>query len=254
MQDWGFELSSLKENIRRFLPSTVRPRRIISGPLSGNYLVTSWHDYPSGILGRAEPALIDWFRRSARPGETWLDLGAHYGYTTLALCQLVGRSGRVFAFEPLLTTVGYLAATRSVNQLAQLTIVPFAVGDSEEITPVSVSPRKGMAQPKRAEDEGRWLDTVYCVALDKIWNRLCGSDETISGIKMDVEGMEIKVLKGMIGILRKHRPKLVIEVHASRGVNLASLTPVLREAGYDSEGYPIEISAGAADKSYEFAC
>jgi FkbM family methyltransferase len=254
MQDWSFELSSLKENIRRFLPSTVRPRRIVGGPLSGNYLVTSWHDYPSGILGRAEPALIDWLRRSARPGDTWLDLGAHYGYTTLALCQFVGGGGRVFAFEPLLTTVGYLAATRSVNHLAQLTVVPFAVGDNEEITPVSVSPQKGMAQPKVTESEGRWLDTVYCVALDKIWHRLCGSDETISGIKMDVEGMEIEVLKGMIGILHKHRPKLVIEVHVSRGVHLASLTRVLREAGYASEGHPIEKSTEAADKSYEFAC
>jgi len=216
--------------------------------------MTSWHDYPSGILGRAEPALIDWFKKSARPRETWLDLGAHYGYTTLALCQLVGGSGRVFAFEPLLSTVGHLAATRSLNQLAQLTIVPFAVGDTEEITPVSVSPRKGMAQPTGPEGEGRWLDTVYCIALDKIWNRLCGSDETISGIKMDVEGMEVEVLKGMIGILRKHRPKLVIEVHASRGVHLASLAPLLREAGYDGEGRPIETSTEAADRSYEFAC
>ena len=226
----------------------------MSGPLSGKYLVTSWHDYPSGILGRAEPALIGWFGRSARPGETWLDLGAHYGYTTLALCQLVGGSGRVFAFEPLLTTVGYLAATRSVNRLDQLTIVPLAVGDDKEITPVNVSTRKGMAQPKHREADGNWLDTIYCVALDKIWTRLCGNDETISGIKMDVEGMEIEVLKGMMGILRKHRPKLVIEVHVSRGVRLADLTAVLREAGYNEEGHPIEMDAEAIDKSYEFAC
>lgn len=160
----------------------------------------------------------------------------------------------MFAFEPLLTTVGYLAATRSVNQLAQLTVVPFAVGDSEEITPVSVRTRKGMAQPKGMEGEGSWVDTIYCVALDKIWNRLCGSDETISGVKMDVEGMEIEVLKGMIGILRKHRPKLVIEVHSSRGVHLASLASLLREAGYDGEGRPIETITEAADKSYEFVC
>lgn len=245
---------SLKENIRRFLPSRVRPRRIVSGPLSGDYLVTSWHDYPSGILGRAEPALMGWFRKSAQPGETWLDLGAHYGYTTLALCRLVGASGRVFAFEPLLSTVGYLAATRNVNRLAQLTIVPFAVGDIERITPLNVSNWKGMAQPRFTEVDEGWLETVYCVALDRIWNCLCGTDETISGIKIDVEGMEAEVLKGMIAILRRHRPKLVIEVHASRRVDLAALAPLLREAGYDASGHPIESNAEAIDRSYEFTC
>jgi hypothetical protein len=34
------------------------------------------------------------------------DIGAHYGYTAIALCKLVGPSRRVFAFEPMLKTAG----------------------------------------------------------------------------------------------------------------------------------------------------
>src|SRR5206468_10103171 len=97
---------SLKEYFRRFLPKTVRPHRILAGRLRGLRIVTSWHDYPGAILGRTERPLLDWFERNVRAGETWLDVGAHYGYTAIALSRLVGLRGRVFAFEPVVATAG----------------------------------------------------------------------------------------------------------------------------------------------------
>ena len=68
--------------------------------------MTSWHDYPAAILGRTEGALLAYFAKHASSGETWLDVGAHYGYTAIALSKLVGGNGRVFAFEPMLNTAG----------------------------------------------------------------------------------------------------------------------------------------------------
>ena len=90
----------LKAQIRRFMPRSVRPHRILAGRLRGYRIVTSWHDYPGAILGRTERPLLDWFDGHVRPGETWLDVGAHYGYTAIALSRLVGPQRRVFAFEP----------------------------------------------------------------------------------------------------------------------------------------------------------
>jgi hypothetical protein len=55
----------------------------------------------------------------------------------------------------------------------------------------------------------------------------------------------------MLGLLRKHQPKLIIEVHKSRGVNLEILAPVLREAGYHTAGRLIG-KTHAEDSSYEF--
>lgn len=243
---------TLKENLRRLLPSTVRPRRILAGPLRGSYLVTSWHDYPAALLGYAESGLLAWFAKTVRPGETWLDLGAHYGYTSMALCHYVGKTGRVFAFEPLMTTAGHLCSTRVANRLSQLTVVPFALANSEEITSVMVQTRKAMAQPAAELSSGAWAETIYCVALDKVWDRLCGPVETISGIKIDVEGMECEVLSGMMEILRKHKPRLVVEIHKSRGVELESVAPILRRAGYDPGGYLLE-PASDVDRNYEFA-
>ena len=83
----------VKELIRSLMPRTIRPRRIMAGPLLGAWLVTSWHDYPAGLSGRTERPLLDWFATHVRPGDTWLDVGAHYGYTTFALGRLVGAGG-----------------------------------------------------------------------------------------------------------------------------------------------------------------
>jgi FkbM family methyltransferase len=240
-----------KENLRQLLPTAVRPRRILAGPLRGDYIVTSWHDYPAAILGYAEPDLMTWLEKTVNPGETWLDMGAHYGYISLALCRYVGKTGRVFAFEPLLKTAGHLSSTRQANRLSQLTVVPLALSDHEEITAVRAQIWKAMAQPVAAPADHAWVEPIYCVALDKLWHRLCGAVDVISGIKMDIEGMEGNALLGMIGLLRKHQPKLIIEVHKSRGVNLELLAPVLREAGYHTAGRLIG-KAHASDSSYEF--
>src|SRR5438552_7816781 len=111
-----------KAQLRRLMPRAVRPHRILWGRLRGFRIVTSWHDYPAAILGRTERPLLDWFEEHVKPGETWLDVGAHYGYTAIALSRLVGPLGRVFAFEPMLGTAGHLARTRAINGLRQLTV------------------------------------------------------------------------------------------------------------------------------------
>ena len=85
--------NSLKAQIRRLMPRTLRAHRILGGPLRGCRIVTSWHDYPGAILGRTERALLEWFERHVIPGTTWLDVGAHYGYTAIALARLVGSRG-----------------------------------------------------------------------------------------------------------------------------------------------------------------
>src|SRR2546421_957839 len=97
-------------------------------------MVVSWHDYPAGITGRTERALLAWFRENVNKNETWLDVGAHYGYTAIALSRLVGDNGRVFAFEPVVATAGCIAQTRNLNRLSQLTVVPFGLGAPDTLT------------------------------------------------------------------------------------------------------------------------
>jgi hypothetical protein len=134
----------LKGAIRGILPQSLSPHRIIGGPLRGSTIVTSWHDYPAAILGRTEGALLDFFSKNVLAGETWLDVGAHYGYTAMALCKLVGARGRVFAFEPMLNTAGCIARTRFLNDLVHLTIIPMGLGNGQELAVNSLYSVRGM--------------------------------------------------------------------------------------------------------------
>ena len=105
----------LKSFLRALLPRSIGRQRILAGPLEGQWIVTSWHDYPAAITGRTERPLLDWLAENVKPGETWLDVGAHYGYTAIALSRLVGPTGRVFAFEPTPATFAQLVANVMLN-------------------------------------------------------------------------------------------------------------------------------------------
>ena len=160
----------LKNAVRQLLPRRLGPHRILAGPLRGRRIFTSWHDYPAAILGRTEVALINWLRRNVSPGETWLDIGAHYGYTAIAICELVGPHGRVFAFEPLLATAGYLSLTRDLNAFQQLTIVPFGLDDSTSMRTLQVATRRGMATP--LEGDVAPHTTIYLTGFEAVWDML----------------------------------------------------------------------------------
>ncbi len=226
----------LKAQLRRLLPRAARPHRILGGPLRGLRIVTSWHDYPAAILGRTERPLLEWFERHVEPGQTWLDVGAHYGYTALALSRLVGAQGRVFAFEPMLATAGHLARTRDLNGFAQLSIIPFALGSPATLQ-IEKSPAvRGMVDGTAATLSG--LEVFLIARFDWLWDRICEGERRIDGVKVDVQGMEIHVLTGMLSLLREYTPKVVVEVH--HGVDRAELVMLLESAGYLREAIPIE--------------
>jgi FkbM family methyltransferase len=234
--------------LRNLLPKRVSRHRILGGPLRGMRLYGSWYNYPRAILGSAEKELLAWFTRNVEAGETWIDVGAHYGYTSLALSRQVGESGRVFACEPALGTAGCLALTREANGLKQMIVAPFALGDVTTLSfQGSLEEYLGMARidpaaaaRRAAADRGH---PAYMVALDWAWPMLCGGDERISGIKIDVQGDEAAVLRGMKETLRAQRPKLVVEYHGN--ADLDEVLNALESAGYSRLGLDIDSGASA---------
>ncbi|HZQ05317.1 MAG TPA: FkbM family methyltransferase [Anaerolineae bacterium] len=247
--------ATLKRTLRQLLPRTLKPHTIFAGPLRDYRIVTSWHDYPAAILGRTERELVEWFAQNVRAGETWLDIGAHYGYTAIALSHYVGATGRVFAFEPMLTSAGCLTQTRRLNDLAQLTVVPLGLGDARlglERLPVV----RGMVDSTLRANGHSWQETFLVAQLDEVWQEICGGNARVDGIKVDVQGMELNVLRGMKDLLRSQQPKVIVEVHA--GVARDELRALLAQVGYTREAIPIESVADARsaqlldDKSYLF--
>ncbi|MEZ5353913.1 MAG: FkbM family methyltransferase [Bryobacteraceae bacterium] len=245
---------SVKEAIRRMLPRTVRVHRILAGPLRGAWLCTSWHDYPGALLGTTERPLLDWFARHVKPGETWLDVGAHYGYTSLALSRLTGAEGRVFAFEPVAETVACLERTRAVNGLGQLRIVPVALSDAAGRGALRLPQTRGMADRTVSELDAERHETIAHQSLDTLWPEIAEGRGEVAGIKIDVQGMELEVLGGMQDLLRVQRPRLVVEFHA--GVDRGLILELLSQCGYSTFVQAIDGGSSAVlqdDCSYVFS-
>ena len=251
----------LKERLRHLLPRSLGRHRILAGPLRGNVLVTSWHDYPGAILGQTERPLLEWFGNNVCNGETWLDIGAHYGYTALALSKLVGPAGRVYAFEPMLNTAGSISRTSSLNNLPQLTVVPMALGNCADLTIDSLQSVRGMlgqvfeennldqAQANKAVGDATDFKFPFLSSrLDWLWPRICGPDQRIDGVKIDVQGMEIEVLEGMATVAKRHHPKLLVELH--RDVSRSKVLDVIASMGYVPHGVAVEPLPGESDPVY----
>ncbi len=242
--------------LRALLPRTIRPRRIVAGPLRGAWLVTSWHDYPGGLTGRTERALLDWFTQHVRPGETWLDVGAHYGYTTIALGRLVGPQGRVFTFEPVPATAGCVDQGRALNDLPHVAVIPLGLGRVETMEFKRLALTRGMADSTLPEADSSWFVNAGIARFDWLWPAINGGNDAIHGVKIDVQGMELDTLEGMREALARWHPRLVLELHA--GVSRDAVLSLLRALGYSSQAVAIEPVGGERtpqfldDHSYAF--
>lgn len=235
-------MDSQKKNIiRNLLPRKVNGKKILAGPLRGEKIFTSWHDYPAAILGWTEKSLIHWFIENIQSGETWVDIGAHYGYTSIAMCKLVSETGRVFAFEPMLSTVGYLSMTKSTNGFSQLSILPFGLGEVDKFTLLDLPVERGMADSTLINKEN--MDRILIGNFDWIWPQINQNNPTIHGIKIDVQGMELEVLRGMIKTITSIsiRPKLVVEIH--RGVCRDEFSTLIMKLGYKQKSISIETKS-----------
>ncbi|MGH9475541.1 MAG: FkbM family methyltransferase [Terriglobales bacterium] len=237
----------LKEAVRQLLPRTLKRHRILGGALRGSLIITSWHDYPGAILGRTERPLLEYFAKNAGTGETWLDIGAHYGYISIGLCKVVGSSGRVFAFEPMINTAGCITRTRSINQLSQLTVIPIGLADRDDLSVESLNSTRGMIDSTLQGAAG-CKETFLASRLDWLWPRISGPDPHIDGVKIDVQGMEIQVIEGMAGLMKRYRPKLLVEIH--KGVSRPKLLDVIASLGYSPRGFAVEPLPGESNPDY----
>jgi FkbM family methyltransferase len=159
------------------------------------------------------------------PGATVVEVGANIGTHTVQLAKLVGPQGTVLAFEPQRIIFSLLCANLMLNEQFHVQPIRAAVGDTHGSMPVPV------LDPHAAQNFGGVSlgpsgagDTVPLVMLD---------DYTLPSLrllKIDVEGMEIRVLKGARRTIAAHRPLLYVE--NDRPQNSAALIGLILALGY----------------------
>jgi len=193
-----------------------------------------------GIWEENETKLI---KKEIHKDEVVLDIGANIGYYSLIFAKLVGPQGKIFSFEPEPSNFNLLKKNIEVNNFQNVTVERMAVSDENGKTKLFLSEKdSGQHRIYQCKSISNNYVSVDKITLDDYFknNSLA---EKISFVKMDVEGSELGVLKGMKSILNKnYHLKLILEfspLHLKEfGVNPGDVLKFLK--AYDFNFYLID--------------
>jgi FkbM family methyltransferase len=151
------------------------------------------------------------------------DVGAHTGVFSLIVAA-VNPSARIRAFEPNPAVVPLLLGNLAANGLPSGILVPVALSDVTGVAHLEVP---GDVTAAHVATEGVEIRTMRGDDVD--------DGSAVGLVKIDVEGHELEVLRGMERVLRRCRPALVIEVGDDE--HLAGVRALLAPLGYPSCSY-----------------
>ncbi len=160
---------------------------------------------------KLDHAEIEYLLRQLKPGDTAVDIGAHKGAYSYWMLRAVGKSGRVFAFEPQAALAQYLFTIK--QQFRFDNFIPNHCGLSSQGGELTLSVPGNGVSPGASFESGLLPGAqVYQVKVDTLDHYFASFPETrIAFIKCDVEGHELEVFQGGEHILRTHRPVLMFE-------------------------------------------
>jgi FkbM family methyltransferase len=174
-----------------------------------------------------------------RKGDVVIDVGANVGYFTMLFADLAGKKGQVHAFEPVPSTFQQLCWNiRTFPAYANVCLNCSALGDrNQRITMFVPGSDHGQAALVNHR-EGSWKNAGVSsveVEMARLDDYSVGLGR-IDFVKCDVEGAELLVLRGAESTLRRHRPKLFLEIEDrwmnSFGWAAEDLLHFLRAIGY----------------------
>jgi FkbM family methyltransferase len=165
-------------------------------------------------------------------GDVALDIGANIGYYALQESRMVGKTGCIYAVEPVPGNVEVLRRNVLLNGADNVSVFQFAVGDRDFDTTINISTMRNMCS--MVEKKG------YRGYIGKVPVRVVKLDTFLEGkrqpklVRMDVEGYELEILIGAKKLLGSGKPlKLFIEVHFDILLDrTAQLLDLLEEYGF----------------------
>lgn len=171
---------------------------------SGKFKVNDWKDLRH-LHGEFETEEIELILSQVESDDVFYDIGAHIGIYTCLLAKRLNE-GEVVAFEPNLEMRERLKANVSLNNLKNVTVVPYAVSNHNtngKITGWSISSGR--------DSEGTDIDIV---SGDSIIERdgLAPPD----AVKIDIEGEELAAIKGLKETLKETCSVIHTEIHPDR--------------------------------------
>lgn len=193
-------------------------------------------------LGDWEETTIPVFYELARSARSFLDIGAYSGIYTLLGCAANAQL-QVIAFEPNPRSRLLLERNIDANLLGDRVTVEHAAAGEHDGRAILRVPANETAASILC-DEGSPIN-VSVVSIDDV----VPAELPVDLAKIDVEGAEPDVLKGMRRVLTRDHPSLIVECLSSQA--FASVRRLLEQHGYRRFGYLGPRGLESADKAVE---
>ena len=173
----------------------------------------------------SEIRLARFLMTNLEAGDVFCDIGAHFGYFTLLASSLVGQTGEVLALEASHSTFGILK--KNTAGAGNVEIFHQAASDKNNVLvfnefPPLFSEYNSLVLP---DTNNAWLknnppkkNEVQGIRMDDFFQRAGVRPKLV---KIDVEGAEPQVLRGMEAFLKNGTPVLVMEYILGAGQNEA---------------------------------
>jgi FkbM family methyltransferase len=182
--------------------------------------------------GRYETAKVVALERLLKPGMTFVDAGSNKGDFALIAARVMGDRGRVFAFEPAPDNARWIRASIELNGYRSVSLHELALSDVEGRAQLflrewsgwhSLIRRRRPVPQESVEVETRTLDSVLAET----------GDPHVDVMKIDVEGLELQVLRGAERTLADPRLFAVfVEFHPAYGVDPIEVSDLLGAHGF----------------------
>ena len=157
----------------------------------------------TGVL--FEKFLLSFVRQFIDPNKNVLDIGANIGVHSVVFSNYA-INAKVYSFEPQPVVFELLQKNLRMNICSNVEAFNFGASDKETTFYMNAhydSPENHGAF--RICNEGNI--TIQCKTIDSL------DIQNVGFIKIDVEGHELKALKGMKQLILKNKPKMMIEIH-----------------------------------------
>jgi FkbM family methyltransferase len=233
LRHWRIELLAIR--LSKHLQHRLPERAIRTE--AGFSLLVDGESQAGRILyatGRYEEAIATVLKRILRPGDTFVDGGAHIGVFAVLGSRCVGPTGKVFAFEPAEQTRQTLTKNLLRNGCANTLVRPEALGRAEDRADlVQLSAGQTGHATLRRTSSFVSSEQVSVIALDSLRPVL----GPVRAVKLDLEGLELEALRGMTQIIQACHPDIIVEVtdkflRASRDGSALMLYRFLTGFGY----------------------
>ena len=187
-----------------FVYQLVGPKGIVLAEVQGHKMFMDAKASGLVLTGYWEKHETEMFKKVIKEGMTVVDIGAHIGYYTIIAANLVGKKGKIYAFEPEPENYSLLVKNIEINGYQNIIPVKKAVSNKVGTAKLFLG-TSALHTILESKGNNQSIE-VETTTLDGFFTE----KEKIDVIKMDAEGAEYMILQGMRRLLEDNNDLIIL--------------------------------------------